>query len=136
MKYVSSLCYYQLTLDRCRCTVEFCYECGTTSQRCKSCGDYDEPRITERAHRALEIRVARRIEQCQAVDDRPPVVLMREVQQVLRVDCDHNNLFYEPLTPSEPEKHLVCDWCHGIKYIAHCEYCDFTACRWCHSHFG
>ena len=38
----------------------------------------------------------RRIEQRQAVDDRPPAVLMREVQQVLRVDCDHNNFFYEP----------------------------------------
>ena len=67
-----------------------------TSQRCESCADYDEPRIAERANRALEIRAARRIEQRQAVDDRPPTVLMREVQQVLRVDCDHNNFFYEP----------------------------------------
>ena len=93
---VSSHCYYQLTLDRCRCTADFCYGCGTTSQRCGSCGDYDEPRIAERANRGLEIHTARRVQQRQAVDDRPPAVLMREVQQVLRVDCDHNNFSYEP----------------------------------------
>ena len=30
---------------------------------------------------------------------------------------------------------MICDWSHGVKYIMHCEACNFTACDWCHSDY-
>lgn len=120
----------------CRCGEEFCYRCGTPWKLCGGCGDYDRPRLHERATRALEIRAIRRVEQDLPLDTRPLTQRFAEIDQILRVDCDHNSFYYEPHTTADPGYCMICDWPHGVKYIFHCERCNFTACKWCHNHYS
>ena len=108
-----------------------CYRCGTKWKNC-AWGDYDEPQLQIRATRGIEIRAARRVARGLPPDPRPREQQLAELQQILQVDCDHNNFIRVRTSPGRPGHCQICEY-EGWIFILRCDNCGFTACRACYS---
>ena len=115
----------RLNGHRCLCKAEFCYVCGVKWRHC-DCPRWDEDLLLGRAERALRRR--RRLGNLDG--NRPEDVQLAEMQNMLRVDCNHPGWVYKKHTRENPGVCRLCGY-QGWQFILRCYRCGRTQCLDC-----